>query len=192
MLTGASNVPLQRSQSTPQWPPLKYQGWVRPQRFSLLDPSSWPWLSWGQSVSHLACAPSVQEPIRQRKTNTCKIAHIVKICLTCPHNYITYLFYAGCVFKQNETKASWPACLLVHFDGAVCHFAKFREVVFKILLACVPAETANKHFPEHRRRDTVSSSSCRHPPTNKLHTVVVVGRTRGVDIQAVPKHLVTQ
>lgn len=65
--------------------------------------------------------------------------------------FSTHLLYTGCIFKENEAKASWPSGRLVHLDGAVCHLTKFVEVIFEIFLAGVPAESADKHFPKCRR-----------------------------------------
>lgn len=63
----------------------------------------------------------------------------------------TNLVYAGWIFEKNETKSSWPARLLVNFDGAVWHLTKLGEVIFEILFGCVPAQATNKHFPECKR-----------------------------------------
>ncbi len=63
-----------------------------------------------------------------------------------------YLFYTGWLFKKNKPKSPWSSSVGVHFDGAVCHLSKFREVIFKILFTSVPAEPTNKHFPEETKQ----------------------------------------
>lgn len=69
------------------------------------------------------------------------------------YRFPNYLVYTGRIFKENKAETSWPACLLVHLYGAVCHLTKFREVILKILLARVPAETTNKHFPKCKKKE---------------------------------------
>lgn len=59
----------------------------------------------------------------------------------------TYFFYTCCIFEQNEPKSSWTSSVWIHFNGAVCHLTKFREVIFEILFTSIPAEAPNKHFP---------------------------------------------
>lgn len=63
-----------------------------------------------------------------------------------------YLIYTGWLFKKNKPKSPWSSSVGVHFDGAVCHLSKFREVIFKILFTSVPAETPDKHFPEETKQ----------------------------------------
>ena len=75
---------------------------------------------------------------------------------TSDRNVISYLVYTGCLFEENKAEASWPACLLVHLYGAVCHLTEFREIIFKIFLTCVPAKSANKHFPSKEEMNTLN------------------------------------
>lgn len=58
----------------------------------------------------------------------------------------TDLVHAGGVFEKNEAKASGPAGVGVHLDGAVRHLAKLTEVVLQVLFTRFPAEAAHKHF----------------------------------------------
>lgn len=63
-----------------------------------------------------------------------------------------HLIYTWWLFEKNEPESPWTSSVWVHFNGAVCHLSKFREIIFKILFTGVPAEAPDEHFPEEIKR----------------------------------------
>lgn len=66
--------------------------------------------------------------------------------------FSNHLLYTGSLFEEDEAETSWAAGVLVYLDGAVRHFSEFTEVVLQIFLTRVPAKTADKHFPEDKKK----------------------------------------
>lgn len=75
--------------------------------------------------------------------------------------FSNHLLYTGSLFEEDEAETSWAAGVLVYLDGAVRHFSEFTEVVLQIFLTRVPAKTADKHFPEDKKKNNQNGTGKR-------------------------------
>lgn len=163
-------------------------------------------LSWGQSLYHPVCVPSVQGPEKQIYISFKPTVHTLEFLALQWTCFPIHLVYTGCILEEDEAKASWPASRLVHLYGAVCHLPKFTEVILKIFLACVPAETTNKHFPKRREETTMFSiiasitstlntavewgwCKCTHCSRTSVDPVMYGGRSHLLCLQAILQQL---
>lgn len=58
-----------------------------------------------------------------------------------------HLLHAGSILEKHEPKPPRPSSDRVCFDCAIHNLAKAREILRQVLLAGVPAEASDEHFP---------------------------------------------